>query len=191
MAGKTQLIFCGNREIISYNPEDGTRYWFVRGPSEDFCSSPVYNEQSGLVIVSSAWPIRNIFAIRPDGKGDVTDSHIAWQSRDGAYYVASPATTGKYLLTTMTSGKVYCMEAASGKIIWTEDLGLQYPSSVIAGGLVYMPNDQGVITVIKPGEKFEFLAKNAIGERMNASPAISSGKIFLRGSKNLYCISSK
>lgn len=191
MAGKTQLIFCGNREIISYNPDNGTKYWFVKGPSEDFCSSPVYNEKSGLVIVSSAWPIRNIVAIRPDGKGDVTDSHVVWQSRNGAYYVASPATTGEYLLTTMTSGKVYCMDAASGKIFWIEDLGLQYPSPVIANGLVYMPNDKGVITVIKPGEKFEYLAKNEIGERMSASPAISSGKIYLRGSKNLYCISSK
>jgi len=191
MAGKTQLIFCGNREITSYNPDDGSRYWFVRGPSEDFCSSPVYNEKSGLVIVSSAWPIRNIVAIKPDGKGDVTDSHVVWQSREGAFYVASPATTGDYLFTTMTSGKVYCMEAATGKIIWTEDLGLQYPSSVIADGLVYMPNDQGIITVIKPGPKFGYLAKNAIGERMNASPAISNGKIYLRGSKNLYCIGSK
>jgi outer membrane protein assembly factor BamB len=191
MAGKTQLIFCGNREIISYNPDNGTKYWFVRGPSEDFCSSPVYNEKSGLVIVSSAWPIRNIVAIKPDGKGDVTDSHVVWQSRNGAYYVASPVTTGEYLFTTMTSGKVYCMEAASGKIIWTEDLGLQYPSPVVANGLVYMPNDKGVITVIKPGPKFGYLAKNAIGERMNASPAISSGKIYLRGSNNLFCISSK
>ena len=191
MAGKTQLIFCGNREITSYNPDDGSRYWFVRGPSEDFCSSPVYNEKSGLVIVSSAWPIRNIVAIKPDGTGDVTDTHVVWQSREGAFYVASPATTGDYLITTMTSGKVYCMEAATGKIIWTEDLGLQYPSSVIANGLVYIPNDQGVITVFKPGPKFEYLAKNAIGERMNASPAISNGKIYLRGSKNLYCIGSK
>ncbi len=191
MAGKIQLIFCGNREITSYNPDDGSRYWFVRGPSEDFCSSPVYNEKAGLVIVSSAWPIRNIVAIKPDGKGDVTDSHIAWQSREGAFYVASPVTTGDYLYTTMTNGKVYCIEASTGKILWIEDLGLQYPSPVLAGGLVYMPNDEGVITVIKPGPEFKYVSKNAIGERMNASPAISNGKIYLRGNRNLYCISSK
>jgi len=188
IAGKTQLIFCGNREITSYNPSDGSRYWFVKGPSEDFCSSPVYNEKAGLIIVSSAWPIRNIVAIKPDGKDDVTDSHVVWQSRNGAYYVASPVTTGNYLFTTMTSGKVYCMEAATGKVIWTEDLGLQYPSPVLAGGLVYMPNDAGVITVIKPGPKFDYISKNPIGEKMNASPAISNGKIYLRGYKHLYCI---
>ena len=60
---------------------------------------------------------------------------------------------------------------------------------VLAGGLVYMPNDNGLITVIKPGAKFEYVSKNQMGERMYASPAISNGKIYLRGFQNLYCIS--
>jgi hypothetical protein len=189
MAGKMQMIFCGNREIASYNPDNGSRYWYVNGPSEDFCSSPVYNEKSGLVLVSSAWPIRNLVAVRPDGQGDVTNSHVVWQSRKGAYYVASPVCTDDYLFTTMTTGEVHCIEAANGKILWVEDLGLQYSSPVLANGLVYMPNDEGVITVIKPGPKFNYIAKNSIGERMNASPAISNGKIYLRGYQHLFCIS--
>ena len=189
MAGKMQMIFCGNREIASYNPEDGSKYWFVNGPSEDFCSSPVYNEKSGLVLVSSAWPLRNLVAIKPDGKGDVTGTHVVWQSRIGAYYVPSPVCTDDYLFTTMTTGEVHCIEVATGKILWVEDMGMQYSSPVLADGLVYMPNDEGVITVIKPGPKFEYVAKNSIGEKMNASPAISNGKIYLRGYQHLFCIS--
>ena len=188
MAGKMQMIFCGNREIASYNPSDGSKYWFVNGPSEDFCSSPVYNEKSGLVLVSSAWPLRNLVAIKPDGKGDVTASHVVWQSRKGAYYVPSPVCTDDYLFTTMTTGQVHNIEVATGKILWAEDMGLQYSSPVLADGLVYMPNDDGLITVIKPGPKFEYIAKNSIGERMNASPAISNGKIYLRGYQHLFCI---
>jgi outer membrane protein assembly factor BamB len=84
---------------------------------------------------------------------------------------------------------VHCIEAATGKILWIENLGLQYSSSVLANGLVYMPNDEGIITVIKPGPKFEYISKNSIGEKMNASPAISNGKIYLRGYKHLFCIS--
>lgn len=189
MAGKMQMIFCGNKEIASYNPDDGSKYWFVSGPSEDFCSSPVYNEKYGLVLVSSSWPLRNLVAVKPDGKGDVTNSHVVWQSREGAYYVPSPVCTEEYLFTTMTTGKVHCIEIATGKILWVEDLGMQYPSPVLANGLVYMPNDEGLITVIKPGPRFEYLAKNSIGERMNASPAISNGKIYLRGYQHLFCIS--
>jgi outer membrane protein assembly factor BamB len=188
IAGKMQMIFCGNKEIASYNPNDGTKYWFVSGPSEDYCSSPVYNEKSGLIYVSSAWPQRIIVAIKPDGSGDVSKSHVVWQSREGAYYVPSPVTTGNYLFTTMTTGKVHCIDAATGKIVWVQDMGSQYPSAVLANGLVYMPNDNGVITVIKPGEKFEFVSKNPIGEKMYASPAISNGKIYLRSFQHLFCI---
>ena len=189
MAGKMQMIFCGNKEIASYNPDDGSKYWFVSGPSEDFCSSPVYNEKSGLVLVSSAWPVRNLVAIKPDGKGDVTKSHIVWQSKKGAYYVPSPVCTDDYLFTTMTTGQVHCIDAATGNILWVKDMGTQYSSAVLANGLVYMPNDEGVITVLKPGPKFETVAINAIGEKMYASPAISNGKIYLRGFQHLFCIS--
>jgi outer membrane protein assembly factor BamB len=188
MAGKMQMIFCGNKEIASYNPDDGSKYWFVSGPSEDFTSSPVYNEKSGLVLVSSAWPVRILVAIKPDGRGDVTKSHVVWETRKGAYYVPSPVCTDDYLFTTMTSGEVHCIEAATGKIIWTKDLGAQYSSPVLANGLVYMPNDDGMITVIKPGTAYKYVAKNPIGERMYASPAISNGKIFIRGFQHLFCI---
>ncbi len=189
--GKMQMIFCGNKEIASYNPDNGSKYWFVNGPSEDFCSSPVYNKKSGLVLVSSAWPLINLVAVKPDGQGDVTSSHILWQSRKGGYYVPSPVCTDDYLFTTMTNGKVHCIEVATGKILWIEDLGLQYSSGILANGLVYMPNDNGVITVIKPGPTFSYISKNSIGEKMFASPAISNGKIFLRGYKHLFCIGTK
>lgn len=188
MAGKIQLILCGDKEIGGYNPEDGSKYWFVSGPSEDFCSSPVYNEKHGLVIVSSAWPKRTLVAIKPDGKDDVTASHVVWKSDKGAVYVPSPLCTDDYLYTTMTTGQVYCTEIATGNILWTEDMGKQYSSAVLADGLVYMPNDDGVITVIKPGTTPEFIAKNSIGEKMFASLAISNGKIYLRGYQHLFCI---
>ncbi len=191
ITGKKQMIFCGNKEIASYNPEDGSRYWWVNGPSEDFCSSPVYNEKLNLVLVSSAWPQRHLLAIKPDGNGDVTESHVVWQTTKGAYYVPSPVCTDDYLFSTMTNGQVHCIEVATGNIMWTENLGKQYSSPVLANGLVYMPNDDGVITVIKPGSKFEMVAQNSIGERMNASPAISKGKIYLRGDSHIFCIGNK
>jgi outer membrane protein assembly factor BamB len=188
MDGKMQMIFCGNKEIASYNPVDGSKYWFVSGPSEDFCSSPVYNEKSGLVLVSSAWPVRILVAVKPNGKGDVTKSHVAWQTKKGAYYVPSPVCTDNYLFTTMTSGQVHCIDINNGNVLWTENMGAQYSSPVLANGLVYMPNDEGVITVIKPGPVFSSVSKNSIGEKMYASPAISDGKIYIRGFQHLFCI---
>ena len=191
MAGKMQMIFLGNQEVASYNPDDGSKYWYVKGPSIDFCASPVYNEKSGLVLISSAWPQRYLLAIKADGTGDVTESHVVWRSREGAYYVPSPVCTDDYIFSTMTNGRVHCIEIASGKILWVEDMGKQYSSPVLANGLVYMPNDEGMITVIKPGPTFNPIARNPIGERMNASPALSNGRIYLRGDKHLFCIGKK
>ena len=188
MAGKMQMIFGGDKKIASYNPNDGSMYWFVDGPSQDFTSSPVYSEKEGLVIMSSAWPQRFLLAIKPDGEGDVTESHVVWNTKKGAVYVPSPIIAGDYLYTTMTNGTVHCIEVTTGNTLWEESLGKQYSSPILADGLVYMPNDEGVITVIKPGPTFDVLAKNSIGERMNASPAISNGKIFLRGASHIFCI---
>jgi len=191
IAGRKQMIFCGNQEVSSYNPDDGSRYWFVNGPSQEFCASPVYSEKAGLVFISSSWPERHLLAIKPDGQGDVSNSRIIWRSTNGAFYVPSPICVGDYLITTMTNGQVHCIEAATGNILWKENLGKQYPSAVLANGLVYMPNDEGIITVIKPGPTFESIAKNSIGEKMIASPAISNGRIYLRGTRHLICIEMK
>ena len=130
-------------------------------------------------------------AIKPDGEGDVTESHVVWQTKKGACYVPSPICTDDYLFTTMTNGQVHCIEPATGEILWKAKLGKQYASPVLANGLVYMPNDEGVITVFKPGPTFEAISKNSIGERMFASPAISNGKIYLRGDKHIFCIGEK
>lgn len=188
IAGRMQMIFCGNQEVASYNPDNGSRYWFVNGPSQEFCASPVYSEKAGLVFISSSWPERHLLAIKPDGQGDVSNSHIVWRSTNGAFYVPSPICVGDYLITTMTNGQVHCIETTTGNILWKENLGKQYPSAVLANGLVYMPNDEGIITVIKPGPTFESIAKNSIGEKMIASPAISNGRIYLRGTRHLFCI---
>lgn len=190
MAGKMQMIFGGNKEIASYNPEDGSKNWFVSGPSEDFTSSPVYDEKSGLVIYSSAWPKRILMGIKPDGSGDVSLSHVAWQSTAGACYVPSPLTINGYLFSTMINGKLHCIDAATGTVLWTEENGKQYSSPVSANGLVYVPNDAGEIRVIRPGPACNVISTNSIGERMFASPAISNGKIYIRSLQHLYCISN-
>ena len=88
----------------------------------------------------------------------------------------------------MTNGRVHCTNIATGDTLWVKEMGRQYSSPVLADGLVYMPNDEGVVTVIKAGPMFEMVARNALGERMNASAAISNGKIYLRGEEHLFCI---
>jgi outer membrane protein assembly factor BamB len=189
LAGHPQLILCGDKAVTSFNPANGQRLWFVGNASTDFVITPVFSEQAGLLLTSSSWPKRELQAIRPDGQGDVTRTKVAWRSVPGAPYVPSPIAVDRFFLTVAESGnEIYCFEAATGQILWHEPFGHAHASPVSAAGLVYFLNDKGVTQVVKPGEKFELVASNELGEKCFASPALSDGQIFLRGASNLYCI---
>jgi hypothetical protein len=191
LAGRMQLIQCGDRRVTSFNPDTGEELWTVDGPSQEFVASPVYSERTGLVYISSSWPRQVLLAIRPDGKGDVTQTHIAWQDTKGAPYVPSMIVAGDYLLTVNNGGVAFCYEAATGKVFWQEKLGKHHASPVLVEGLVYLINDDGQVNVIKPGPQFERVAAYELGEQCYASPAISEGQVFLRGFKHLFCIGQR
>jgi outer membrane protein assembly factor BamB len=189
LAGRPQIILYGDKAVTSFNPQDGARLWFVESPSTDFVITPVFSEQAGLLLSSSSWPKKELQAIKPDGQGDVTATKIVWKSATGAPYVPSPIAVGRFFLTVAeASSEIYCFEAATGQILWHEPFGHSHASPVSAGGLVYFLNDKGVTQVIKPGEKYELVAANDLGEKCFASPALSHGQIFLRGATSLYCI---
>ena len=139
--------------------------------------------------MSTAYPDREFLAIRPDGHGDVTDTHIAWRNGQSVPYVPSPISVGDYLLAVSDDGIASCFNAATGKRHWRERIGKRHSAALVAaGGLVYFLSDAGVTRVVRPGTQFELIAENRIGERCYASPAISRGQIFLRSDKHLFCV---
>ena len=150
--------------------------------------TPVYSETAGLVFISSSWPKSVLLAIRPDGRGNVTDTHVAWSNTRGAPYVPSMIVAGDFLISVNRGGTAYCYEAASGQVLWQEKLGRHHSSPVLVGGLVFMINDDGQVNVIKPGRQFKRAARYELGEQCYASPAISDGQVFLRGFQHLFCI---
>jgi len=191
LAGRTQLIQCGDRCVASFDPDTGEQLWTVDGPSHEFVATPVYSEKAGLVFVSSSWPKTVLLAIRPDGRGNVTQTHVAWSDTKGAPYVPSMIVAGDFMLSINRGGTVFCYEAATGEVFWKEKLGRHHASPVLIGGLIFFINDEGQVNVIKPGRKFECVATYELGESCYASPAISEGRIFLRGFKHLFCIGSR
>ena len=188
MAGRLQLVQCGDRSVTSFDPDTGQPLWTVDGPSEEFVATPCYDEKTGLVFISSSWPQRHLLAIRPDGRGNVTETHVAWRDKRGAPYIPSFLVVGDLLFSISDTGVAYCYEAATGKVYWQERLGRHHASPVLVGGLVFFINDQGEINVIKPGPQFDRVAKYELGEPCYASPAISNGQVFLRGFQHLFCL---
>jgi outer membrane protein assembly factor BamB len=191
MAGRIQMIQCGDRCVTSFDPDTGEQLWKVDGPSQEFVATPVYSEKAGLVFISSSWPKTVLLAIRPNGKGNVTDTHIAWSNTKGAPYVPSMIVAEDFLYSVNRGGTAYCYEAATGKVLWREKLGRHHASPVLVEGLVFFINDFGKINVIKPGVEFERVANYELGEMCYASPAISDGQVFLRGFKHLFCFGKR
>jgi len=186
--GRTQMVLSGDKCVASYDPNNGKRHWIIDGPTEQFVASPVYNEKAGLLFITGGFPDHHILAVKPNGHGNVTQSKIVWRTNRGVSYVPSPISVGDYFFVVSDGGVAHCFEAKTGKLIWQERLGEHHASLVSAEGLVYFLNDNGVMNVVKAAGKFEPVAKNELGEKTFASPAISHGQLFLRGDKHLFCI---
>lgn len=190
MSGRTQMVLGGSLSVFSYDPLTGKPHWSIRGPTEQFVASVVSDDK--MIYLTAGFPEKHIIAIRPDGLGDVTDTHIAWRTNRGASYVPSPIIEGPYLIVVSDAGIGSCFEAASGKRLWMERFGGGHSASMVsANGKVYVLSDKGVTTVIRPGPKFDVVTRNNLGEACFASPAISGGRIYIRGEKHLYAIGER
>ena len=191
IGGRAQMILSGDKCVASYDPNTGARHWVIDGPTEQFVASPVYSASCGLVLITGGFPDHHILAIRPNGSGNVTQTHIAWRTTEGAAYVPSPIVVGDYFLVVSDGGVAHCFEAETGKLAWKERTGEEHASLVSAEGRAYFLNDRGTMNVVKVGPQLERIAQNDIGEKCFASPAISHGQIFIRGDKHLFCIGAR
>ena len=164
--------------------------WFTKGPQGRAVASPVFT--NGLLLVCAAYPDREMLAIRPDGRGDVSETHVVWRSGRSVPFVPSPIAAGDYLVVVSDAGIASCLDARSGKRHWQNRIGGGHSASlVLAGGLVYFLSDNGVTKIVRPGKEFELVAENVIDEHCYASLAISRGQIFLRSEKHLFCIGKR
>ena len=191
LAGRSQMVLSGDKTVASYDPHNGKLHWIIDGPTDQFVASPVYNAKADLLFVTGGYPEHHIIAIKPDGEGNVTKSKIIWRTNRGVAYVPSPISVGDFFFVVSDSGIAHCFDAATGKIHWNERMGEHHASLVAANNLVYFLNDNGVMHVVPAAEEFAPVARNEIGERTFASPAISNGQIFIRGDKHLFCIGTK
>ena len=130
-------------------------------------------------------------AIRPDGQGDVTATHVAWKLRKGAPNTPSPLLVGDELYFVSDGGIASCVDAKTGTLHWWERVGGNYSASPLyAEGRIYLQNEEGVGVVLKPGKTFQELARNSLDERCLASYAVADGALFIRTEQHLFRIGS-
>jgi outer membrane protein assembly factor BamB len=187
--GRSQVISPGSGAVCAYDPADGRELWRARyGEGYSVITRPVFGH--GLLFVSSSYDRPVVYAVRPAGaQGDVTDSHVAWTHAKGAPNTPSTILVGDELYFVSDAGIATAVEAKTGKVRWSERLGGDFSASpVFADGRLYFQNETGTGYVVKPGQTFELLAKNDLGERTLASYAVDDGALFIRGEKHLFRI---
>lgn len=188
IAGRDAIVSVGAFRAAAYDAETGREIWRV-SYGDGFSNVPRPVLGHGLVYIATGFQQPYLLAVRTDGTGDVTPTHIAWTLQRGAPHTPSPILVGDELYVVSDGGIATCLDAKSGTPLWVQRLGGNYSASpVAAGGRIYFQSEEGVTTVIAPGNVFRPLATNTLDGDTLASMAVSNGSIFIRSASALYRI---
>jgi outer membrane protein assembly factor BamB len=184
-----QLISSLAGRVAAADPATGAEVWWAaQGDNYAQVPRPVYG--LGLVFTCGGFYDPLALAIRADGKGDVTGTHIAWKLRHASVpQIASPLLVGEELYLVSNSGIVTCLNARNGRVHWRERLVGEFLASPIhAGERVYLVSEDAVTVVLATGPQFRRLAVNRLEGTARATPSVYDGAIYLRTEHCLYRI---
>ena len=188
---RQELVLNGEFGVQGYDPATGEDLWYCQ--SFNGRGTPVPAWTHGVLVTVNGKP-GDIYAVKPGGVGDVTDSHMAWHTkRGGGRDLPSPIAVGDYVFTVNMSGIATMYDAESGKELWKERLGGNFSATpFIADGLIYALDEEGTTHVIRPADKLDAVAKNSLGNRgdeiFRASATPNGGNIYIRSDRALYCV---
>jgi len=189
--GKPLLVSSASKATYGYDPATGRELWRVEDRRfHTGTVRPVFGH--GLIFAATGLAKGEMWAIRPGGSGVVTDTHVVWKVARNAPNRPSPVLVGDWLfMLNQDGGIVTCLEARTGKVVWSErlpGLGNYSASPVHAEGRLYFCNENGQTTVIAAGPEYRVLAENVLADGFMASPAIAGKALFLRSKTALYRI---
>jgi outer membrane protein assembly factor BamB len=190
VAGTPQLVSPGAGGVSALDPLTGQEIWHVRYDGYSVIPKPVFGQ--GLVYVCTGFDAPVLLAIRPDGTGDVTDTHVAWRETRSVPLTPSLLLDGDELYLISDRGVASCLDARTGSLHWRERVGGEYSASpLLANRKIYFQSETGTGYVIRAAREYELLAENKLEERSLASTAASDGAIFLRTEKHLFRIENQ
>ena len=184
-AGKTQLVSPSSKATISYDPRTGSEYWRVTYTSHSGAAMPLFGH--GLVYLNTGFGKADLLAVRPDGEGDVTGTHVVWAAKKAIGSKPSQVLAGDLIFNVHDGGVASCLDAKTGEELWSKRLGRAFSSSPLyADGKVYFLDEDGGATVVKAAREYVELAQNKLEDGFMASPAVTGRALILRTKSALY-----
>lgn len=188
--GKTQIVSPSAGATIAYAPLTGEEIWRVRSGGMNAAALPVFGD--GLIHVTTAAAGFQLFSVRPDGQGDVTDSHVAWKFAETVPSRSSLILEAGRLFMISDNGMISCVDAKTGKAVWRQRVKGSYSASpLIAAGRIYFFGEDGEIPVIAAADTYQSLATNHLDDGFMASPAVFGESLILRSRKHVYRIAAR
>ncbi|MCS7470403.1 PQQ-binding-like beta-propeller repeat protein [Stieleria sp. ICT_E10.1] len=184
--GREQLICMGSQWMVAYEPATGNEIWKVRhGKGFSVVPRPVYAD--GIVYFSTGFGKPQLWAVKVDGSGDVSHTHVAWTVMKGIPAKPSPILHDGLIYVMEDNGIASCFEAESGDEVWKKRIGGKYSASpLLVGDRIYLGSHEGTVTVISTGRDSEVLAENQLDGQIMASPAVVDNSLIVRTADAIY-----
>jgi outer membrane protein assembly factor BamB len=186
--GRLQLLSVGAKAAFAYDPQTGHDLWRVNFDDFSVAPRPLYHDGIAYLVTGITHP--ELWAVNTAGKGNVTDTQVRWRLNSKVAKTASPLLIDGIIYMVSDDGIVNCVDAATGGPVWSHRIGGRVAASPIyvagAEPRIYLCDQDGKTTIIKPGGKFEQLAANTLDDGCMASPAVDGDALLLRTKTHLY-----
>lgn len=187
LAGSAQLVIMGGNQLDAYDPATGKQLWMLEGLVG---GRTVTGPTAAHGLIYATRGLRGaMVAVDPSAGGELSKRSIVWEHEGGTPDTCCPVVWAELMFFVSDDGIARCLDARTGHLKWMQRLKGKYKSSPIAAeGRVFFLSTAGLCTVISAAPRFDKLLENKLDDEFLASPAVSDGKIFLRGKNTLYCI---
>ena len=191
--GKDQLVSNGAQVCQAFDPLSGKELWRVAYGTEVTVVNPIYWD--GLVYINTGLDYQDgksrpqMWAVNPDGTGDVTNTHVAWKITEDVPGISTPVVNDDLIFMGDERGKVSCIDAKTGKLVWKKKLRGQFNCSPLwIDGKIYFTNLKGKTFIIKAGTDYKKLEENQIDGQLWATPAVVGKSLIFRTGTHIYRI---